>query len=123
MEVEIIFSYSAMLWEVILLVLSVTLLCVYSIAQEMLSNWRTRRRAEAMSAELSHLSGKKAWDAEKVFGPPSEIVDGVSGRQLYIWKSLNFPTIPAGDSLLVVTLTVNPDGSVTDTHWQQRGKD
>lgn len=123
MGLDNIFSYSAMLWEVILLILSVTLLCCYSIAQEMLSNLRTRRRADAIGNELSQLPGKMAWDAEKVFGPPTEIVDGTSGRQLYIWKSPNLPHIPKGNSLLVVTLTINPDGSVSDTHWQQRGKD
>lgn len=123
MELEIIFSYRAMLWEVILLILSVTLLCCYSIGQELLSNLRTRRRADAMGHELSLLPGKMAWEAEKVFGPPTEIVEGTSGRFLYIWKALDLPHIPKGASLMVVTLTINPDGSVAETHWQQRGKD
>jgi hypothetical protein len=64
-----------------------------------------------------------AWEAEQVFGPPTEIVEGTSGRQLYIWKALNIPRVPNGSSLLVITLTINPDGFVSDTHWQQRGRD
>jgi hypothetical protein len=123
MELEIIFSYTNMLWEVILLVLSVTLLCCYSIAQEMLLNWRNQRRAMAMGEQLNQLPGKSAWDAEKILGPPTEIVEGTSGRHLYIWKSLNLPNIPKGGGLLVVTLTVGADGSVAETHWQQRGRD
>ncbi|MBM3762182.1 MAG: hypothetical protein FJW36_18275 [Acidobacteria bacterium] len=120
---ESIFSYSAMLWEVILLILSVTLLCCYSILREFLSNRRTQRRANAIGSELSQLPGKMAWEAEQVFGPPTEIVEGTSGRHLYIWKSLDLPRIPHGNSLLVVTLTINADGSVAETHWQQRGRD
>jgi len=111
-----------MLWEVILLILSVTLLCCYSILQELLSNLRERRRAKAIGVELSHLPGKMAWEAERVLGPPTEIVDGSSGRQLYIWKALDLPHIPRSSSLMVVTLTINSDGSVSDTHWQQRGR-
>lgn len=116
-----IFSYVVMLWEVILLILSVVLLCVYGLLQDVLVHWRNQRRALAMNEELGQLSGKMAWDAEKVFGPPTEIVEGTSGRQLYIWKSLSLPRIPQADGLLVVTLTVNSDGTVADTHWQQRG--
>ena len=110
-----------MLWEVILLILSVTLLCCYSIAQEVLNNYRDNRRAQAMGNQLSHLPGKTVWEVEKVFGPPTEIVEGTSGRHLYIWKAFNLPTIPKGNGLLVVTLTVGPDGSIAETHWQQRG--
>ncbi|MBZ2187397.1 MAG: hypothetical protein K7J46_22065 [Bryobacter sp.] len=110
-----------MLWEVLLLVLSVTALCCYSIGQELLVNWRNQRRALAMSSELSQLPGKMAWEAEKVFGPPTEIVEGTSGRRLYIWKALSLPRIPKADGLLVVTLTINPEGSIAETHWQQRG--
>jgi len=111
-----------MLWEVILLILSVTLLCCYSICKELLSRYRDQRRAEAMRFELSRLPGKMAWEAEKVFGPPSEIAEGSSGRYLYIWKALNLPSIPKGNGLLVVTLTVGADGAVAETHWQQRGR-
>lgn len=118
---ENIFSYDAMLWEVILLVLSVTLLCCYSIGQELLINWRNQRRATAMTHELSLLPGKMAWEAERVFGPPTEILEGTSGRRLYIWKALSLPGIPHSDGLLVVTLTINPEGAIAETHWQQRG--
>lgn len=111
-----------MLWEVILLILSVTVLCCYSVGQELLLRYRDLKRAEAMGKELLHLPGKTAWEVEKRFGPPTEIVEGTSGRYLYIWKALSLPHIPKGGGLLVMTLTVNPDGTVSETHWQQRGR-
>lgn len=110
-----------MLWEVLLLIVSVTMLCCYSIAQDILSNWRSHRRESAMSVELSQLEGKAVWEAEKVFGPPTEIVEGTSGRLLYIWKALDLPRIPHAESLLVLTLTINTDGTVAEAHGQQRG--
>ena len=111
-----------MLWEVILLILSVTLLSCYSISQELLIRYRDIKRADAMGKELSHLPGKMAWEVEQRFGPPTEIVEGTSGRYLYIWKVLSLPHIPKSGGLLVMTLTVSPDGTVTETHWQQRGR-
>ena len=111
-----------MLWEVILLILSITALCCYSIGRELLLRYRDIKRADAMGEELSHLPGKTAWAVERRFGPPTEIVEGASGRYLYIWKALSLPHIPKGGGLLVMTLTVSPDGTVTDTHWQQRGR-
>ncbi len=121
MDLADIFSYVVMLWEVILLILSVIILCLFNIGQEVLRNWRKLRRADALGKELGQLSGKMAWEAEKLFGPPTEIVEGTSGRSLYIWKSLSLPRIPKDSGLLVVTLTIGPDGSVAETHWQQRG--
>ncbi len=103
-----------------LLILSITLLCCYSIVHDIFGSFRAHRRSNAMDHELRLLPGKKAWEAEQVFGPPTEIVDGTSGRQLYIWKALDLPHIPKGDRLLVITLTINVDGTVTDTHYQQR---
>ena len=73
--------------------------------------------------ELKDMAGKKAWEVEQRFGPPTEVVTGSSGRQLYIWKALSLPGIPSGGGLLVVTLTIQPDGTVAGSHWQQRGQD
>lgn len=123
MKLETIFSYVTMLWEVILLILSITLLCFYSLGVDLYKRWRDRKRAIAVGLELSTLPGKMAWEAEQRFGPPTEIVSGSSGRQLYVWKALSLPGIPDGGGLLVVTLTIEPDGTVAETHWQQRGKD
>ena len=111
-----------MLWEVIVLFLSITALCCYSIGQELLLRYRDLKRADAVGKELLALPGKSAWEVEKRFGPPTEIVEGTSGRYLYIWKTLSLPHIPQGGGLLVITLTVNPDGTVAETHWQQRGR-
>ena len=112
-----------MLWEVTLFILSVTLLCCYSLGVDLYRRLRDRRRADVVGHELNDLAGKKAWEVEQRFGPPTEVVSGTSGRQLYIWKALSLPGIPSGGGLLVVTLTIQPDGTVADTHWQQRGSD
>jgi hypothetical protein len=110
-----------MLWEVILLILSVTLLCSYSLLQDLARYLRDRRRAVVIFKELNKLSGKHAWDAEQRFGPPTEVVSGTSGRQLYIWKLLSLPGIPKGSGLLVITLTIAADGLIDQSHWQKRG--
>ena len=112
-----------MLWEVALFILSVTLLSGYSLGVDLYRRLRDRRRADVVVHELNGLAGKKAWEAEQRFGPPTEVVTGTSGRQLYIWKALSLPGIPSGRGLLVVTLTIQPDGTVAETHWQQRGSD
>lgn len=110
-----------MLWEVILLILSVTLLCTYSLLMDFYAYWLSKRRGRALDKELHQLEGKKAWDAERRFGPPTEIVHGSTGRQLYIWKSNDLPHIPHSKGLLVVTLTIGPDSEIAGTHWQNRG--
>ncbi len=123
MKVETIFSYTVMLWEVAVFILSVTLLCFYSLGIDLFRYLRDRKRARVVGHELEEMSGKKAWEAERRFGPPTEVVSGTSGRQLYIWKALALPGLPKGGGLLVLTLTVQPDGTVAETHWQQRGQD
>jgi hypothetical protein len=110
-----------MLWEVILLIVSVTLLCFYSLLQDLVRYLRNRKRALVLSQELGKLDGQPAWEAEKRFGPPTEVVSGTSGRQLYIWKLLALPGIPKAGGLMVVTLTIDPDGAISGTHWQKRG--
>jgi len=112
-----------MFWEVALFILSVTSLCFYSLGTDLYRRLRDRRRAQAVGQELEGLAGKKAWEVERRFGPPTEVVSGTSGRQLYIWKAPVLPGVPKGGGLLVLTLTVKADGTVAETHWQQRGSD
>ncbi|WP_155121572.1 hypothetical protein [Bryobacter aggregatus] len=84
---------------------------------------RDQHRARVVDHQLEDLPGQMVWLAERRFGPPTEIVHGTTGRQLYIWKVLSLPGIPTGSGLMVVTLTIAANGAVTDTHWQQRGND
>jgi hypothetical protein len=110
-----------MLWELILLIVSVTLLCSYSLLRDLYLFWRNQRRGDFLGKALAALEGQPAWEAEKRFGPPTEIVSGTSGRQLYIWKANQLPNVPFGTGLLVLTLTVGRDSEILSTHWQQRG--
>jgi hypothetical protein len=112
-----------MLWELILLIVSITVLCSYGLLRDLYIHWRNQQRADFLGKALAALEGKPAWEAEKQFGPPSEIVSGTSGRQLYIWKALSLPKVPQGTGLVVLTLTVGSDGGILHTHMQKRGGD
>lgn len=112
-----------MLWEVILLIVSITILCSYGLLKDLFVFWRNQQRADFIGKALQALEGQPVWEAEKRFGPPSEIVSGTSGRQLYIWKADSFPAMPQGSGLMVLTLTVGKDGGITETHMEKRGGD
>ncbi len=110
-----------MLWELILLIVSVTALCSYSLLRDLYLFWRNQRRSDFIGKALAALEGQPAWEAEKRFGPPTEVVSGTTGRQLYIWKTLQLPGVPVGSGLLVLTLTIGAGNEIVATHWQQRG--
>ncbi|MDX2267339.1 MAG: hypothetical protein NW208_04485 [Bryobacter sp.] len=112
-----------MLYEVILLILSVVLLCSYGLLRDLYLFWRQQQRADALGRALAALEGQPAWEAEKKFGPPTEVLSGTTGRQLYIWKANALPGLPLGPSLVVLTLTVAPSGEITESHFEQRGKE
>ena len=76
-----------------------------------------------MRSILQKLEGQKAWEAEKLWGPPSEIAEGGSGRKLYIWKYDTLPNVPKAPGLVVATLTINSHNEIESTHWEQRGGD
>jgi hypothetical protein len=109
------------LWELILLIVSITVLCGYSLARDLYVFWRNQQRADALGRALRALEGQPAWDAEKRFGAPTEVVEGTSGRSLHIWKGERLPGVPPGAGLLVVTLTIEAGGLISGAHWQQRG--
>lgn len=112
-----------MLWELILLVVSITILCSYGLLKDLYIFWRNQQRADFLGKALHALEGKPAWEAEKQFGPPTEVVSGTSGRQLYIWKAASLPHVPQGTGLMVLTLTIDPQGGITETHMEKRGGD
>jgi hypothetical protein len=112
-----------MLWELILLIVSITVLCSYGLLKDLYIFWRNQQRADFLGKALHALEGKPAWEAEKQFGPPTEVVSGTSGRQLYIWKSATLPQVPAGTGLMVLTLTIDAQNSITETHMEKRGGD
>lgn len=112
-----------MLWELILLIVSITILCGYGLLKDLYIFWRNQQRADFLGKALHALEGKQAWEAEKRFGPPTEIVNGTSGRQLYIWKAASLPQVPQGTGLMVLTLTIDPNNSITETHLEKRGGD
>lgn len=97
------------------------LLCSYSLVRDLYIFWRHQQRQDFLGKALLCLEGKTAWDAEKRFGPPTEIVEGTTGRQLFIWKANELPGLPAGQGLVVLTLTVGRDGEILESHFEQRG--
>jgi hypothetical protein len=82
--------------------------------------WRMRREAGRVSNFVESLRGISIDEAVGRFGPPLEQFAGSTGRGLYIWHSppsLGFPPVRG---VLIVTLTTEQDGRVTESAWQRR---
>lgn len=112
-----------MIFEPILLVLSILLLCLFNLGKQAWNRRRRRNRVLALHSRLLELVGQKAWEAEKFWGPPTEVAEGSRGRRLYIWKREQLAGIPAALGLIVVTLTIDGENMVEGTHFELRGGD
>jgi hypothetical protein len=110
-----------MIFEPILLVLSILVLCLFNIGKQAWDRRRRRRRGLALESRMAELAGQKAWEAEKWWGPPTEVAEGSRGRRLYIWKRERMAGIPEALGLIVVTLTVDAENVVEGTHFELRG--
>lgn len=87
--------------EILSLILIVAFFFTLSLVQRAF-----RRRRERRATERAHgLRGRKVSEARAWLGEPTEIVFGVSGRRLYVWKL---------DEMEIV-LTIDPADTVTET--------
>lgn len=93
---------------------------VWLLLSDRLRQWRDRREAQRISDAINALRGSEIENILTRFGPPREHFRGSSGRSLYVWRSPPSEGFPLTRSLLVVTLTVDPEGRVVDTSWQRR---
>ena len=93
--------------------------CSWGLLREHFIAKRERRRAERISQLVGSLAGRYIGDAKRQFGPPLEEIVGDSGRSLYIWRAPPADSFPALPGVLIVTLTADENGMVTDTAWRR----
>jgi hypothetical protein len=72
--------------ETTVFVVCVLILLVVSISRDLLRNWRKSKQAKKLSEQLSQLRGLQSKAATGAFGFPDEVIDGPSGRKMFIWK-------------------------------------
>ena len=85
--------------------------------------WRARRdRLRAIQMDL--LVGEFLRQPLPVLiaflGEPYEVNEGLSGRSLHIWKAPPNVKLPQGSGLLTLTVTVEPDGLISEIEWRDR---
>jgi hypothetical protein len=88
------------------------------LARHLLNRWRTRRREATLVRLVASFAGKPVSEAQRALGPPVEILDGPSGRRLYVWRPPASRAIPPAPGVVVVTTTVEADGTVAETSWR-----
>jgi len=106
--------------EILVFILAVIALCVRGLWIELSSNWNDNRRDAALTTLLEPIKGQPIGGAIERFGQPAEVVPGTTGRALYIWRAPPAKRFPSGKGLLIVTLTADEAGTITDAQWVAR---
>ncbi len=99
--------------ETTILILGILALSVGSFVREYIRQRRDRRQAKTLDGTLERLRGRGFADARGELGFPHEVVEGLSGRRLYIWKVIEKKRV------LTVTLTAEPSGRIVDAAWKK----
>ena len=79
---------------------------------------RERRRDRTLARLIPAFVGSRIDAATRALGPPAGVIDGTTGRALYIWRPPREEAIPRGGGLVVVSLTVERNGSVSGASWR-----
>ena len=85
--------------------------------------WRARRdrlRVVQMDLLMREFSNQPLAVLVAFLGEPYEVNQGLSGRSLQIWKAPPNVKLPQGSGLLTVTVTVEPDGLISEIEWRDR---
>jgi hypothetical protein len=106
------------MFELLAAFVSVTGLSFYLLWNDLVELWRDRRLGKRLSGTLSSLQGHRIEIAIDRLGEPSEVLEGTSGRRLYIWNSHKAPRLPQDKGFVVVSLTVNESGTITQSSWK-----
>jgi hypothetical protein len=93
--------------------------CSWGLLREYFVAKQKRRRAQDISRLVESLAGHSIGDAKRQFGPPIEEIIGDSGRSLHIWRAPPAGSFPEVPGVLIVTLTADENGVVTDTAWRR----
>ena len=98
--------------ETFVLICSLLALMLYSLGREYLRRRRDEHEGRAIDAQLQSLSTLD--EARRALGDPDEIVRGVSGRELYLWRQAR----PDG-RLVNYSLTADASGRITEASWKR----
>lgn len=95
--------------ETTILILGVLALSAWSFFREYRKGRRERKEARELKQMLAKLEGGTLSDAQSKFGFPAEVIEGISGRKLYVWK------IFEEDRVLILTATAESSGRIVAT--------
>ena len=79
---------------------------------------RERRRERILARLVPAFVGSPVHSATRSLGPPAEVFRGTTGRVLYIWHPPRAESVPSGEGLVIVSMTVSPEGAVADATWR-----
>lgn len=108
------------MFELLCVVGFIFLLGAILVAKDWKSGLQRRWRGRRMKALIRKFPGREVERAKAVLGAPSEVVTGKGGRRLYVWKNPERGNIPSSPDLLIVTLTVDGAGIVSQATWEVR---
>ncbi len=106
--------------EILTLFSFVLILGLVLVAKDWAVMYRLRRRRQYMNRLMDQLTGQPLRRANLALGDPTEIVNGSSGRQMYVWKGPEREAIPEAPELLIVTIIADADGTITKAAWESR---
>jgi hypothetical protein len=108
-----------LVFETAVFVLFLGGVCFWGLLREHFIAKRERRRAEQITILLKSLPGIPIADAKRRFGPPHEEIVGDSGRSLHVWRAPPTEAFPNFPGVLIVTLTADEQGVVTNAVWRR----
>ena len=79
---------------------------------------RERRREQILARLVPGFVGSPLDRAMRTLGPPASVHEGTTGRTLYIWHPPRGEAVPAGEGLVIVSMTVTASGAVDDATWR-----
>lgn len=99
--------------EIALFIIGILTLAGWSLLREFLRRRRDRRQGRQLRRQLDQVEGGTLIDAQNIFGFPDEVLEGPTGRKLYIWKMFE------EDRVLTVTMTADTAGRIVATAWRK----
>ena len=106
------------MFESLSLIFSVLILSVWLLWNDFQEVWQDRKLGKRLSQTLNNLQGQRIEVALEKLGEPTEVLEGTTGRRLYIWNSHHAPRLPSEKGLVIVSLTVNEFGTITQSSWK-----
>jgi len=79
---------------------------------------RERRRERVLARLVPAFVGSPLERVMRMLGPPASVHEGTTGRTLYIWHPPRGESVPTGEGLVIVSMTVTASGAVDDATWR-----